>query len=195
MLAYSPNKTSDEALEENVRVYNEYKYTKPPQLNFKSPTSYKSSLRGLNPWADPILSSKKNLSLSTAALSPIHFENLVASVPGISMILGYPLGFGISFLVLQRPVEFWRSGLSIQLCNNFADSGCGASVKIAPVCGHATKVPVVGKDMLRGEEGLRPIDDVKVAVYVPFEERMRVAGVAVPRTQRGFWAMRASSHS
>jgi hypothetical protein len=52
------------------------------------PASYKSSSRGLSPCADPILSSRKNLSLSTAALSPIHFANFVASVPGISIILG-----------------------------------------------------------------------------------------------------------
>jgi len=47
--------------------------------------------------------------------------------------------------------------------------------------------------MLRPVGGERPTVEVNDAAYVPFEEAMRVAGVAVPRTQRGFWDSRSSN--
>lgn len=110
---------------------------------------YKSSSNGLNPCAVPIRSSKKNLNLSTAALSAIHFPNSVGFVPGISSASGYPAGASTSFLTLQLPLASWFSFDRMNECSNFALSGCGASFRIAPVCGHVTKAPeVAGKEML-----------------------------------------------
>ena len=57
---------------------------------------------------------------------------------------------------------------------------------MAPFWAHEVNVPLTGKEMLRPVGGERPTVEVNDAEYVPLEEAMRVSGVAVPRTQRGF---------